>query len=202
MASLRFGTSPAPRSRSYVVIAVAAICLCCTGRGPEVAHAGGDQRPRQAQLTFTVSETPNDKGAKEAGAMLIVPVPRGAEPSYWGKLASYESRSSEGGGGAGAVAAWNDLGVPSLRIAARARLRDDGLVQLAYAVEALEDAGSLPPPPGSPAGTPAQRVTRGPTLDGDLLLPINGATLTIGEIHDAKGRKLEVKLKAVVGAIE
>jgi hypothetical protein len=187
--------------RTYLLLAVAVICLCCSGGPRETAHASGDQRPRQAKLTFSVVET--DKNAREAGATLMVPVPRGAEPSYWGKMASYDSRgSNEGAGGAGAVAAWSDHGVPSLRVAARARLREDGLVQLAYAVESLDDAGSLPAPAGSPAGTPAQRLTSGPTLDGDLLLPSKGGTLTLGEIHDGKGRKLEVKLVADVSILE
>src|SRR5262245_57679017 len=122
--------------RTFLLVTTAIICLCCSGGTRETAHASGDQRPRQAKLTFvSLLSGDKDKAVREGGATLLVPVPRGAEPSYWGKLASYDSRGSEGPGGAGAVAAWNDHGVPSLRVAARARLRDDGLVQLAYAVE-------------------------------------------------------------------
>jgi hypothetical protein len=193
------------RMRTLLLCSLAAICLCCSGGTQPQAHASGDQRPRQAKLVFTVVQSA-DKGAHDqaaAGATLLVPLFRGAEPSYWAKVASYDTRAgAEAGAGAGAVAAWNDHGLPALRVAAHAHLRDDGVVQLGYAVESLEDAGTAPPPPGSPAGTPAQRLTTGPILDGDVLLPSKGGTLTLGEIHDAKGRKLEVKLSAEIAAVE
>src|SRR4051795_2771535 len=98
--------------RTFLLLSVVAICLCCSGGRPETAHASGDQRPRQAKLVFTVVQS-GDKGARESGATLVVPVPRNAEPSMLAKVASYDSRSAPEGGGAGAVAAWNDRGLPS-----------------------------------------------------------------------------------------
>ena len=71
------------------------------------------------------------KGPRESGATLVVPVPRGAEPSFYSKLAS-DVRSGNSEPAGGAVAQLSERGLPSLRVAARARLRDDGLLHVAY----------------------------------------------------------------------
>ncbi len=186
----------------FAALAAAATLCCSSPGGRGAAHAAADERPRQARLTFELSEAqPGDKAAAPSGATLLVPVSRGGG-SYggWGKLSSDVRGVPETPAGS-ASAVWTERGVATTRVVARARLLDGGALSIGYAVEALEDGGASPTPVAAGA-VAAPRVMSGPSLEGEALLPSKGGTTVLGAIHDARGHRFEVKVTAEVATVE
>lgn len=167
------------------------------------------QEPRpapqsQAHLQFQAEAIMRDeKPPIQAGATLVIPAPVGSGGTL-GKLLDVSSREASGYDNrmaSAASATWSENGVPAARFSAQAWMREDGRLGVGYEVSLLRATGSRTVLGPDGKGTITETLTSGPTLSGQVLMPGQGGSVTLGEIHDGEGHAVKIQLVATVEVV-